>query len=63
MELQFIMQNAVSLPNENILGLTSEDSGIVIHSSLCKELDKETKKKIGSLLMERCRSKQYFRQE
>ena len=32
------------LPNENILGLTSEDSGVIIHSSLCKELDKETKK-------------------
>ena len=32
------------LPNENILGLTSEDSGVIIHSSLCKELDNETKK-------------------
>ena len=32
------------LPNENILGLTSEDSGVIIHSSLCKELDKETNK-------------------
>ena len=32
------------LPHENIIGITSEDSGIFIHSNQCNAIDKEYKK-------------------
>ncbi len=35
------------LPHENIIGITSEDSGIFIHSNQCDAIHKEYKKKIG----------------